>query len=127
MVFVRELRSVFIKRKKVTKNSESALRERVNRIKRPEIVAMFLTLIPFVSSFGPYLFTETNVALKKYIPAVIIGNIPSTFLYVYLGRHISDGNLTTVIIVAILAIAAIICALIFRRQIMDKIFESGEQ
>jgi len=126
MVFVRELRTAFTGKRKKKNNSTSALKERINKIKRPEIAALLITMIPFVSSLGPYLFTETNIKLRKFILAVTIGNLPSAFLYVYLGQHISDGNHTIVFIIIAVAVVAIIFALIFRKKIMEFIFKSEE-
>ena len=127
MFFVREMH-IIIRKKRKSKNGgeESALRERINKIKRPEIVAFFFTLVPFISSFGPYLFAETKVVQKKYIIAVILGNIPSTALYMLLGSHISHENYTGAIIVVAIAVVAIICAFIFRKKLMEKIFETSE-
>jgi len=123
MFFVREMHQIVTKkRNRNNDKEESALRERINKIKKPEIVAFFFTLIPFISSFSPYLFAETKVSKKKYIIAVIIGNIPSTALYMLLGSHISHENYTAAIIVGAIAIVAIVCAMIFRKKLMEKIF-----
>jgi len=127
MFFMRQMRSLITKKRKIdTDKKDSALRERINKIKKPEIVAFFFTLIPFISSFGPYLFAETKVLQKKYIIAVILGNIPSTALYMLLGSHISHENYTTAIVIGAIAAVVIACALIFRKKLMEKIFETSD-
>jgi len=126
MFFMRKMHSLITKlRKPDAEKEDSALRERINKIKRPEIVAFFFTLIPFISSFGPYLFAETKVSQKKYIIASTLGNIPSATLYMFLGSHISHENYTTAIVVGAIAAVAITCALIFRKKLVEKIFETS--
>jgi len=102
-----------------------ALRERIDKIKKPELVAFFFTLIPFLSSFSAYLFAETKVSIKRYIIAVVLGNIPSAALYMFLGSHISDSNYTYVIVIGSIAVLAIAIALIFRKKLTEKIFETS--
>ncbi|MCL2367293.1 MAG: VTT domain-containing protein [Oscillospiraceae bacterium] len=114
------------KEKKSTDRKKIISKERLEKVKRPEIIAFFLVLLPFVSSVGPYLFAETKISLSKYIIAVIAGSIPSTFMYVFLGDHISKGNYTEVIIIAGIAVVAIVLVLIFRKKLIAKIMgESG--
>jgi len=100
-------------------------RENLERIKRPEIVAFFLFMIPFISGAGPYLFAETKVKLWKYIVAVVAGCIPTTIVYVFLGERISQGNYTTAIITASVLVIAMVLILIFRKKILNAIL-AGE-
>ena len=107
--------------KNKSKHSGTLSKENLDKIKRPEIVAFFLFMIPFISGAGPYLFAETNVKLWKYIVAVVLGSLPMTILYVFLGDQISQGGYTTVIITASVFVAAVIVILIFRKKIMNMI------
>ncbi|MDR2590588.1 MAG: VTT domain-containing protein [Oscillospiraceae bacterium] len=121
--FMRKFASLFRsnKKKKIKKNNESSLKDKVNRIKRPEIIAFFLFMIPFVSSAGPYLFAETNVKLWKYIVAVVLGTLPTAVLYVFLGNTVSQGNYTSSIVIAAIFVVAIIFILIFRKKLLNTI------
>ena len=119
-----ELRAGRIRKKSV--HSGTFSKENLAKIKKPEIVAFFLFMIPFISGAGPYLFAETNVKLWKYIVAVVLGSLPTTILYVFLGDRISQGSYTTVIITASVFIAAVIVILIFRKKIINMIIgEAG--
>ena len=100
--------------------------EKLQRIKRPEIVALFLFMIPWVSSVGPYLFAETKVSLGRYILAVVAGSIPSTIMYVFLGDRISSGNYTSAIIAGGIMVLALCIILPFRKRIMDKVMVEGD-
>ena len=126
MVFVRNLRRLFPqKRKTRSKPNKFLSKEKLQTIKRPEIVAFFLVLIPWVSSLGPYLFAETKVPLGKYLIAVILGSIPNTFIYVFLGDRISGGNYTTAIITGGIVVVILLVVLLFRKKIMNKIMDEG--
>jgi len=128
MNFVRRLRAfVKQKRKKESTGEGFHLKDRLDRIKKPEIAAFFLVLAPFISVVGPYLFAETKISQGKYIAAVVLGTIPSTILYVFLGSNISTGDYTTAIIIGAVAATAIICVLIFRKKLMEKIFQTSEK
>ena len=94
-------------------------KENLEKIKRPEAVAFFLFMIPFVSGAGPYLFAETKVKLWKYIVAVVAGSIPTTIVYVFLGERISQGSYTTAIITASILVVAIVAILVFRKKIIS--------
>ena len=128
IVSVRRLHSLFPPKKKPdAKPNKFLSKEKLQTIKRPEIAAFFLVLIPFASSVGPYLFAETKVSLSKYLIAVILGSIPATIIYVFLGDRISGGNYTTAIITGAIAVLVVLIVLLFRKKIMDKIMdESGE-
>ncbi|MDR2600366.1 MAG: VTT domain-containing protein [Oscillospiraceae bacterium] len=121
--FMRKFASLFRsnKKKKTKKNNEPSLKDKINMIKRPEIIAFFLFMIPFVSSAGPYLFAETNVKLWKYIVAVVLGTLPTAVLYVFLGNTVSQGNYTSSIIIAAIFIVAIIFILVFRKKLLNLI------
>ncbi|MCL2436795.1 MAG: hypothetical protein FWD00_02015, partial [Clostridiales bacterium] len=68
MISMRQLRGLMARnRKRDPESKKSHVKERLEKIKKPEIVAFFFSLIPFVSSTGPYLFAETRVSLGKYI------------------------------------------------------------
>jgi len=114
------------KRKKDPKRKKALSKERLEKIKRPEIAAFFLVLMPFVSTVGPYLFAETKVKLGRYIIAVIAGSIPSTIVYVFLGDRISRGNYTIAIIIGAIVIVALVFILLFRKKIMDKIMAESD-
>ncbi|MCL2408600.1 MAG: VTT domain-containing protein [Oscillospiraceae bacterium] len=127
VVSVRQLHSLIpAKRKQDPKRKKLLSKEKLDKVKRPEIAAFFLVLLPWVSSVGPYLFAQTNVSLGKYIIAVIAGSIPSTIIYVFLGDHISRGNYTTAIITAAVAVVVILFILLFRKKIIDKIMGESE-
>ena len=127
MVYVRQIKEFVAKiRKKSHAQKDSHLKERIMTLKNPEYLAFFLTLIPFVSSFGSYLFAETRVRLPRYIIAVVLGNIPSAILYMYVGDHISRGNYETTIIIAAIAVVIIIFGIIFRKRLIEIAFESSK-
>jgi len=124
---VRSLNNLIPKKKKDdTRPSKFLSKEKLAKIKRPEIVAFFLVLIPFASSVGPYLFAETKISLWKYLIAVILGSIPSTIVYVFLGDRISGGNYTSAIIIAAVVIVILACVLLFRKKILAKIMNESD-
>jgi len=127
VVSIRNLHNIIpFKKKSDTKPHKLLSKEKLDRIKRPEIVAFFLVLLPWVSSVGPYVFAETKVSLWKYLIAVILGSIPSTIMYVFLGDRISGGNYTTAIIIGVIVVAVLVPVLLFRKKILAKIMdESG--
>ena len=100
-------------------------KEKLENINKPEIVAFFLFMIPFISGAGPYLFAETKVKLWKYIIAVAAGSIPTTIIYVFLGYHISQGSYTIAIIIASIFIAAMILIIVFKNKILNMIMGGG--
>jgi len=125
MVFMRKLIHLF-HRKQTSKKPSEKIRmiDRVNHMEHPEILACLFVLIPFISSFGPYLFASTKISIPKYIVAVLIGSVPSTVLYMVVGSHIYSGNYTTAIIIVGVALVLIVLALVFRKRLMDFIFSS---
>ena len=126
LISLRQLRGLIVlKRKRNTRHTKFHSKEHLEKIKKPEIVAFFLSLIPFLSGAGPYLFAETRVSPGKYIIAVIAGNIPAAFIYVFLGNHIARGNYTAAIITAALMLVAALFILLFRKKIMGKIMSEG--
>jgi len=126
VISVRQLHGLIApKRKPGSRHKNSHSKEQFDKIKKPEIAAFFLFLIPFLSGVGPYLFAETRVSLGKYIIAVVAGNIPSVIFYAFLGDRISRGNHTTAIIAAAFALVVAIFILLFRKKITDKIMGEG--
>ena len=120
---MRKITVIFADRKKneQKKKKRSGLlsKESLEGIKKPELVAFFLFMIPFISGAGPYLFAETKVNIWKYTLAVVAGSIPTAILYVFLGERISQGSHLTAIITAALLAAAIVFILIFRKKIIS--------
>jgi len=114
------------KAKPRTKPKKFPLKERLATIKRPEIVAFFFFMIPWLSSTGPYLFAETKVSLGKYVIAVVLGSLPATLMYVFLGDRISGGNYTAAIVMGVIVLVALLIILPFRKKIMDKIIQEGD-
>jgi len=100
-------------------------KESLERIEKPEFVAFFLFLIPFISGAGPYLFAETKVKMWKYIIAVVAGSIPQTIIYVFLGERISKGNYTSAIITGSIMVVAIVLIFIFRKKIVNMIMSGA--
>jgi len=100
--------------------------ERLKTIKRPELVAFFFYMIPWLSSTGPYLFAGTKVSLGKYVIAVVLGSIPATLMYVFMGDRISGGNYTTAIVMGVIVLVALVIILPFRKKIMNKILQEGD-
>jgi len=124
MVYVRQLSSLIPARKKPSaKHNKLISKEKLEKIKRPEIAAFFLTVLPFVGSMGPYLFAKTKVSLGKYVIAVLAAYLPSTFVYVFLGDRIASGNYGAAILTAVIAGTVVLPALLFRKRIMNKIME----
>jgi len=111
--------------KHAAKHSGPLSKENLAKIKKPEIVAFFLFMIPFISGAGPYLFAETNVKLWKYIIAVVLGCIPTAIVYVFIGQHISQGSYTTAIIIGAIFVAAVVFILIFRKKIVGMIMDGA--
>jgi len=127
-VFVRQLGGMFTlhlphrKHEDKHKNKKKFLsKEKIEKLKRPEIVAFFLFLIPGPSGMIPYLFAETKVSLPKYLAAVVAGSLPSALVYVFLGERISSGNYTTAVIGAAVVVVALLVLLLFRKKIMGKV------
>ena len=117
-VSVRQLRGFVKSRKK-----PGQPKKQHKAIKRPEIAAFLLTLLPWVSGVGPYLFAETKVPLWKYLIAVIAGSIPTAILYVFLGDRISRGSYVTAIVIAAVVVIALVLALLFRKKLMAIIMD----
>ena len=113
--------------KHTAKHSGLLSKETLANIKRPENVAFFLFLIPFISGAGPYLFAETKVKLWKYIIAAVLGCIPTAVLYVIIGQHISQGSYTTAIIIGGIFVVAVALILIFRKKIVGMILDGANQ
>ena len=111
--------------KTTAKHSGLLSKENLDKIKKPEIVAFFLFMIPFISGAGPYLFAETNVKLWKYIVAVVLGCIPTAILYVIIGQHISQGSYTSAIIIGAIFVVAVAIILIFRKKIVGMIMDGA--
>jgi len=126
-VFVRQLSGIFTlhlphrKHKHKPEHKKLISKETIEKLKRPEIVAFFLFLIPGPSGMIPYLFAETKVSLPKYLAAVVAGSLPSALVYVFLGERISSGNYTTAIIGAAVLVVALLVLLLFRKRIMGKV------
>jgi len=122
VISVRQLHGLIaLKRKSGSQQKKSGSKEKLEKIKKPEVVAFFLFLIPFLSGVGPYLFAETRVSLSKYIIAVVAGSIPSAVIYVFLGNRISSEDHTAAIITAALFLIVMLFILVFRKKIMGKI------
>ena len=113
--------------KHTAKHSGLLSKETLANIKKPEIVAFFLFMIPFISGAGPYLFAETKVKLWKYVVAVVLGTIPTAILYVIIGQHISQGSYTTAIIIGAIFVVAVALILIFRKKIIGMILGGASQ
>jgi len=122
---VRKLTGIFSGRKKKEqkegKKRSVLSKENLEKIQKPEIVAFFLFMIPFISGAGPYLFAETKVNIWKYTAAVVAGSIPTAILYVFLGERISQGSHLTAIITGLLLVLALVFILLFRKKILTMI------
>ena len=113
--------------KHTAKHSGLLSKETLANIKKPEIVAFFLFMIPFISGAGPYLFAETKVKLWKYVIAVVLGTVPTAILYVIIGQHISQGSYTTAIIIGGIFVVAVVLILVFRKKILGMILDGASQ
>ena len=103
------------------KHKKILSKENLERIKRPEIVIFFLFLLPFPSGVVPYLFAQTKIPTVRYMAAVIAGSIPSSIIYAVLGDHISKGNHTTAIVIAVVLLVALLIFLPFKDKLMNKL------
>ena len=123
MVYARELRSLFpmLRRRRKAKRKDVSLRGRLDRLRKPEVAAFFLALIPFISGTGPYLFAGTRISIAKYLLAVVAGSVPVTILYVFLGDRISRGSYEVVIVLVAVIVVVALLALAFRKKIINKI------
>ncbi|MCL1835488.1 MAG: VTT domain-containing protein [Oscillospiraceae bacterium] len=106
--------------------------ERLSKVKRPEMIAFCFFLIPGIpNGFVPYVFATTDIPLRKYIPAVAAGCVPSTFMCVIVGDRLRAGDKATVIVMAAIIIAVMAVVLIFKNRILAFIFgenaKSGEE
>jgi len=127
---IRQINVYFAGKKKRKAKHHGGLlsRETLEKMKKPEVVAFFLFMIPFISGAGPYLFAETNVKLWKYLLAVVAGSIPTAIIYIVLGYHISQGSYTTAIITASIFVVAVIVILVFKKKILNMILgNTGEE
>ncbi|MEA4966272.1 MAG: VTT domain-containing protein [Oscillospiraceae bacterium] len=96
--------------------------EKLAQFKKPEVAALALFLIPGIpNGILPYLFAKTKITLPRYIAAIVLGSVPSTFLCTYLGERLSKGNYTLAMIVAGAAVVIVVAALLLRRRIMARI------
>ena len=69
------------------------------------ITVLFLRLVPFFPFNGlNFALGVTRVRLKEYVLATLIGIIPGTFLYAYLGDSIIEMNYISVVVSLILII-----------------------
>jgi len=128
VVSVRQVGSLLThKEQKESEHKSFLSKEKLDRISRPEIVAFFLFLIPFISGVGPYLFAETKVSLIKYVIAVVAGSIPQALIYVFLGERISSGDHVTAIITGAIIVVALVFILIFRKKILEKIMDESTE
>ena len=124
---VRKLSSLFTRKKNSnrenSKKKHTGLlsKESLEKIQKPETVAFFLFMIPFISGAGPYLFAGTKVNIWRYTAAVVAGSIPTAILYVFLGERISQGSHLSAIITASLLLIALVLIFIFRKKILSVI------
>jgi len=127
VVSLRQLGSLRKPKEKPQKKGNKLLStERLKTIKRPELVAFFFFMIPWLSSTGPYLFAETKVSLWKYVIAVVLGSLPATLMYVFLGDRISGGNYTAAIVMGGIVLLALLIILPFRKKLIDKILDESD-
>ena len=121
-VLVRQLSGMLPHFKRRGKHKNKYLsKEKIEKLKHPELLAFVCFVIPGPSGMIPYLFAETKISLPKYLLAVVAGMLPSSLVYVFLGDKISSGNYTTAIIGAVVVVAAVVVLLVFRKRIMAKI------
>jgi len=129
---VRKITLLFTGRKKKEPEDETKKptrllsKENLENIQKPEIVAFFLFLIPFISGAGPYIFAETKVNIWKYTAAVVAGCIPTAILYVFLGERISQGSHLGTIITGSILVIAMVFILIFRKKLINMILNGGK-
>ena len=120
--FVRQVDKMFTGKVRQKKKKPGLLsKESLEHIQKPEIVAFFLFMIPFISGAGPYLFAETKVKLWKYIIAVVAGSLPTTIIYLFLGYHLSQGSYTIAIITGSVLVVATVLIIVFRKKILSSI------
>jgi len=125
--FVRQVDSYLSGKIKRRKKKHGLLsKETLENINKPEVVAFFLFMIPFVSGAGPYLFAETSVKLWKYIIAVVAGSLPTSIIYLFLGYHISQGSYTIAIITASVLVVALTLIIVFRKKILNMILSRDD-
>jgi len=116
-----------VKRKSKPEHGGVLSKENLDKIKRPEIIAFFLFMIPFISGAGPYLFAETKVKVWKYIIAVLLGSIPTAILYAIIGDGISTGSYTSVIVSASIFVVVVAVVIIFRKKLLKVIMGTADK
>ncbi len=112
---------------KMSRNKGWSGAEKLIQLKKPEIAATLLFLIPGVpNGIMPYLFAKTKITLPRYLLALVIGSIPSTFLCTLLGDRLSKGNYITAIVLAVIVVLTVGMVALFWKQILKKL-ESAEK
>jgi len=118
------LLSPFFKHK--NKHKKFLSKERLSKMKRPELIAFFFFLIPGIpNGIVPYVFAETDISLPRYLIAVIGGVVPSTFICTFMGDRVSKGSYTSAIIIFAVILVVFIIVMIFKNKIMKKITDSN--
>ena len=120
---LRQLKNLFAPLFKKKRRREGDLTpEAVSRLKRPELIAFFLFLIPCIpNGIVPYVFAQTKIPLPRYLLAVAAGLVPSTFLCTFLGDRLADGHYTAAIVIAAVFLVVTVVALVFRKKLMAKL------
>jgi len=119
MRHMKNLLAPLLKRvKRENKEKRFLSSNRFSKLKRPEMIVFFCFLIPGIpNGIVPYVFSETNIPLGRYIAAVAAGCIPSTLICNYLGHSVSKGNYTVAAIVAGAVIVIVLVVLLLKKKI----------
>ncbi|MFD1019287.1 TVP38/TMEM64 family protein [Thalassobacillus hwangdonensis] len=79
---------------------------------------LILRLIPVIGfDILSYSAGVTRVNFRAFIPATVIGMIPGTFVYSFLGSSLATGNRTMIMSAIGLFIAMLLVTFIFRKQV----------
>lgn len=101
--------------------------ERLMQLRRPEVAAFALFLIPGIpNGILPYLFAKTRISFKDYILSVFAGSVPSTFLCTFMGDRISAGSYTTAAVIGGIAAAIVICVALLHKRILARVDKASD-
>lgn len=86
--------------------------------RRGFLYVFVLRLIPLVSfDLLSYAGGISRVRFRVFVPATVLGMIPGTFAYSFLGASLASGSVTTIFIAALVFVGLIVVTYIFREPV----------
>ncbi|RKP53106.1 TVP38/TMEM64 family protein [Cohnella endophytica] len=94
--------------------------------RRGFIMVLMLRIAPFVPfDLVSYAAGVARVRLKAFLPATIIGTLPGTFAYNFLGSSLSEGSWQDIAIAGCVFAVALAIPFLFRRKVEQEVEENG--